>query len=446
MIPYRRRNLVFLSSILLLCCCWSGAAASVPHSNHALPITSKQRLRIRQTIQNCLFNRKRRNVRLLAAGISEDGDYSGHRMMHLDDEPILSFQQENESNKQEEEKPPMPAWKRFLTRPTESIWPMHSTSSLSKVPMAAPDTSVTDANVENNGIIHETTTAKSAANTKTSTIGKDQILFDPLESFLSNETRSDEDSTTRQTLDVHELVPALALPSSLSLSSIRNKLFGILKHPNLPKWTLNGLQLGIAIYLLHALAKAAAEVMDEISNDTSPHLLKVDQVKQIIASLETEENDNGNKPSSLLEQQPTLQHLTSTLLASGMPLRSHQDENSVERVLLSLTKSEANLLQQCLWTPTKESSFANIAGLQSIKQSLLDLVWTVKTSSSKQHQALNPYSHLVEHPPGILLYGSFQASVALFLYFGDLKLQSLKYLLTGPFTLLSRINRSSWLR
>lgn len=177
---------------------------------------------------------------------------------------------------------------------------------------------------------------------------------------------------------------------------------------------MTGLQLGLALYLLNEVVKVAADVIEELGGDHSPHFLNEAQVQQIIDSLEeksAESRNYGNKnnksdSASVLQQKPTLHHLTTTLLASGMPLRS-EEENSVERVLLSLTRTEASLLQQCLYTftPNDNASFGNIAGLQSIKQSLLDVVWTIKSNSSRQHKRLNPYSHLVEHPPGILLYG-----------------------------------------
>jgi ATP-dependent 26S proteasome regulatory subunit len=204
-----------------------------------------------------------------------------------------------------------------------------------------------------------------------------------------------------QQVDGQQVTSALALPTSLSVASLRSTLTSILGHPQLPKWTLTGMQVGLCLYLLNGIWRAAVEVMDELDlgRDASPHFLKIEQVRQIVNDLD----DNNEKTSSLLQQQPTLQHLTQTLLASGMPLRS-EAENSIERVLLSLTRSEANLLQQCLWTSTEASptSFGDICGLNSIKQSLLDLVWTLKSNAATK---TNPYSHLVERPPGVLLYG-----------------------------------------
>lgn len=202
-------------------------------------------------------------------------------------------------------------------------------------------------------------------------------------------------------VDEKQVTSALALPTSLSVSSLRSMLQSFLSHPQFPKWTLTGMQVGLAMYLLNEIWRAAVEVMDELDlgRDASPHFLKVEQVRQIVNDID----DNATASSSLLQQQPTLKHLTETLLASGMPLRS-EAENSIERVLLTLTRSEANLLHQCLWTSTEASptSFGDIFGLNSIKQSLLDLVYTLKSNTGTTK---NPYSHLVEHPPGVLLYG-----------------------------------------
>ena len=289
----------------------------------------------------------------------------------------------DKEQKQNEIRLPLTPWHRLFTRTRTVVLPKVQTKEQDNV-----------------SLVEETDDTNDTA--------VDSSFYDPLHSFLANDTIVDDteafnEARVQQTqrrpmFDAYELVPALALPSSLSLSSIRTKIFTILRHPQFPKWTLNGLQLGLALYLLNAVVKAAAEVIDELGGDASPHLLKVDQVKQIIASLDS----NDNTASFLLQQQPTLQHLTETLLASGMPLRS-EEENSIERVLLSLTRSEASLLQQCLWTPSKgasPTSFADITGLHSIKQSLLDLVWTLK---SQKHS--NPFAHFIERQPGILLYG-----------------------------------------
>jgi len=410
----KRRNVIFLAAILLLALPKYKFAQAAVHTNqHGLSLTTTQRPHFTQTAREFFHNKKKKrrdSFRLLATAPMMDDDYSRHRLVSIHEEPLFQEQQKDKENTTEKSTGPLSAWKRLFTRPTQSVWPLQSTIGLSKVPM---DTSTFKKE------FHGNHTSLLLETPQRSIQNEYHINDTAVNHFMTNDTRiTDEGSVEDEShhhqqqqqsrqrptqLDVQQLMPALALPSSLSISSIRTKLLSILRHPRLSKWTLTGMQLGLAFYLLNAVIKAAAEVVDELGGDSSPHLLKVEQVKQIIASLD--DGDFKALSSSLLQQQPTLQHLTSTLLASGMPLRS-REENSVERVLLSLTRSEANLLQQCLWTlPNEATSFATIAGLQSIKHSLLDLVWTLKSNSSPRHKKLNPYSHLVEHPPGILLYG-----------------------------------------
>jgi SpoVK/Ycf46/Vps4 family AAA+-type ATPase len=411
---------VWLTLVLLVlnCSCHhqraaAAASCSYDSSNHHASMSATQKRRFGM---DRLFSLRDRNERLVAARLNrDDGDYSySHRIVHLknpdDGEPVLiSLEGQEETDATPHETQTFhfaSALKRLFTRPTQSVWPSHhSAPSLSKVPSSIVKHDMSKTTVQES--VEGTTTTDTNTSTHDSL---EPFSFNPtqLEDTFVNQTRTSSIDARRQVLP-----PALALPSCL-FSSIRNKLISLLQNPNLSKWTFNAFQLGLAIYLLDAVAKAAKEVLDEMSSDSSssPHVFNPEQVEQIIASLDPNDTQARGDGTLLLEQTSTWHALASTLLASGMPLRSSsssnnnskETSNSVERILLSLTKSEANILQQCLWIPSKKDSFSTIAGLQSIKQSLLDLVWTIKSPKLLHHQD-NPYSHLVEKPPGILLYG-----------------------------------------
>ena len=132
-------------------------------------------------------------------------------------------------------------------------------------------------------------------------------------------------------------------------------------------------QIGILAYLGHAIVQAAAEVVDEFNNasgsdsDSSNQYpaFRPSDVRKLIEFMMM-----GNHPTTTKTPlvDASLLHLTRRLLQTGLPLRSSDDDDgdslrqrlpSVESLLLELTRSEVNLLEQCLWTAPPTSSNDN---------------------------------------------------------------------------------------
>ena len=188
-------------------------------------------------------------------------------------------------------------------------------------------------------------------------------------------------------------------------------------------------QIGIVVYLAHAIWTAAVEVVEEYMEEVSgsdPSGFSREQVFDAIRFLEQPPEvvkaqlENAQMESSReggrLPHMPTLQ-IAQKLAMAGAPLRSSfgQDSTetvsrpSVESLLLSLTRSEVSVLQQCLWVaPMNQykrglSVWNDIVGLESVKNALLSTVKLIigRTQSSA-------YGSLFEHSSayfGTLLYG-----------------------------------------
>jgi hypothetical protein len=195
----------------------------------------------------------------------------------------------------------------------------------------------------------------------------------------------------------------------------------------LGRWSATGLQVGLIVYLVHAIWKAAREVVEEYSQELSgadPCYVKRDEVARALeffeqdpqsAAASLQANEQGKLPKNALPPLAVLQ-IAQKLAASGLPLRSSESTAggnappSVESVLLGLTRSEASLLQQCFWSPEPSrvnadalrSSWNNIAGLESAKERLLSSIATVKGRHSQVYAPLFDNSNTAA---GVLLYG-----------------------------------------
>lgn len=228
---------------------------------------------------------------------------------------------------------------------------------------------------------------------------------------------------------------------------------------------MTGIQVGLIALLLQQVWKAAQEVLEEYTaelngtGDTGSSgggALKPDLVERVVQAVDAlqqqqqyqadkeemqgKKNDGGGRKTDRRERQmplldlmppnllPWIQ-LAQNLIAAGLPLRrTHMGQvSSVEQVLRSATRTELALLQQCLWTPSASASsssvsrpqgnqhellssvalpFAQIAGLDSVKQRLIDLLLLLQQQQQQQQghpptddddmfATLNDYSHLL---------------------------------------------------
>jgi hypothetical protein len=212
------------------------------------------------------------------------------------------------------------------------------------------------------------------------------------------------------------------------LSSLAGAAQSLLNDPTrLGRWSATGLQVGLIVYLVHAIWKAAREVVEEYSQELSgadPCYVKRDDVARALeffeqdpqsAAASLQANEQGKLLKNALPPLAVLQ-IAQKLAASGLPLRSSESTAggsappSVESLLLGLTRSEASLLQQCFWSPEPSrvnadalrSSWNSIAGLESAKERLLSSIATVKGRHSQVYAPLFDNSNTAA---GVLLYG-----------------------------------------
>jgi ATPase family AAA domain-containing protein 1 len=195
------------------------------------------------------------------------------------------------------------------------------------------------------------------------------------------------------------------------------------------RFVTSGIQVGLVFYVIRALWKTAAEVMEEYSAEVSsaadPSWLKRDDVTRVIRFLSLPPREqqaalaSDGKANSKTSLPPLkLLHMAQSLVLAGLPLRasSSNDQSSVESVLLQITKSEASILQQCLWIPNQSTAAANgsakesvwhqIAGLDAVKERLLGTLSTMRRQKGSTTQ--QAYASLFDNSnaaAGVLLYG-----------------------------------------
>jgi hypothetical protein len=205
--------------------------------------------------------------------------------------------------------------------------------------------------------------------------------------------------------------------------------------PHWGRWAASGLQLGLVVYLAHAVWKAANEVLDEYyaaettgGGGMDPPIFTRDHIGRALEQLE--EHAVRGDSSALLSWRADERTLAALAIAQrlvlvGLPLRGTNGTNSsnnnkdqsdntpdsrpsVESVLASLGRSEANLLQECLWLPppTKQSPrrlWDRIIGLDHVRRGLSSALATVERQSHT-----SAYASLFDNSSaGVLLYGPY---------------------------------------
>jgi hypothetical protein len=196
--------------------------------------------------------------------------------------------------------------------------------------------------------------------------------------------------------------------------------------PHWGRWAASGLQLGLVVYLAHSVWKAANEVLDEYyageanGGGMDPPIFTRDHIGRALEQLE--EHAVRGDSSDLLSWRADERTLAALAIAQrlvlvGLPLRGNDkdkndstpdDRPSVESVLASLGRSEANLLQECLWLPppTKQSPrrlWDRIVGLDHVRRGLSSALSTVERQSHS-----SAYASLFDNSSaGVLLYGPY---------------------------------------
>ena len=203
---------------------------------------------------------------------------------------------------------------------------------------------------------------------------------------------------------------------------------------------LRGCQMGLVLYLIRSVFVAAKEVMDEIAADSgdgqqppffSKHAVWT-MLEDIVAATTT---NNQKAPRHYFS--PLARRLALTMRAplysphkQRRQRRQQQQENnepvSLESILLSLTRTEVHLLEQCLYMPPahlENESFqdvwSRVAGHKEIQQAILSrLVNSMHNNNNNENdddRVKNPYDVLLrgdgvsgfssKSSGGMLLYG-----------------------------------------
>mmetsp|Transcript_23397 Transcript_23397/g.36110 ORF Transcript_23397/g.36110 Transcript_23397/m.36110 type:complete len:672 (-) Transcript_23397:2051-4066(-) len=204
---------------------------------------------------------------------------------------------------------------------------------------------------------------------------------------------------------------------SFSFAAIGAALSKLLKNPQFQHGFLKVCQVSLIVYLIQEVAGALSEVMSEELSDGgngNQHKLYVSQDN--LQKLIYPEKEKKGKVASFAQTPPPphLIQLTLKLLTTGLPLKS-ETGNSVEKVLSSLTRSEATLLEQTLWAPPRSDSdnrrqdllnhWHSIAGLQHVKDALLDTAVGLHQQPAALQNVPRPAFLQNALPPGVLLYG-----------------------------------------
>jgi DNA polymerase III delta prime subunit len=190
---------------------------------------------------------------------------------------------------------------------------------------------------------------------------------------------------------------------------IGGAIAAVMRNPRvLAKWGLTGLQVGILYFLGHAVWQAAQDVLLELEEQTGAFsgngaVLKPNVVEHVLEDLD--------------QQRPATDHFGLHRIAqrlqfvTGWQLYDTDDNNdghfkpSLQRLLLSLTRNEFSILEQCLYIPPSDEdpreAWNKIQGIPDIQQSIMDRLHAM--NFCPQH---NPYAPLLkDNHAGLLLYG-----------------------------------------
>ena len=148
-------------------------------------------------------------------------------------------------------------------------------------------------------------------------------------------------------------------------------------------------QWGLIIFLARSVWKAVKDILEEIASmdDSEADVPLIRNPREVDVDA--------------IDEKSLTHGVASKLMKSGMPLRS-STERSVESVLQSLTKSEASLLNQCMYVPSSHPKIAGFADIQKELQSMLNR-FLHRDESAKQNQYASLFDDDKSHH--VLLYG-----------------------------------------
>ena len=226
------------------------------------------------------------------------------------------------------------------------------------------------------------------------------------------------------------------------------------------RWMASGVQIGCIVYLAHAIWKTIGEVLDEYyaaaedgegQHGMDPPIFTRDHVQHALEQL-SNTNSNPYHASAVSSswrasggassnfgsndhRSMAALAIAQRLLLIGLPLRNGKSNSrngaasgragatansndahharSIENILSTLNRQEANLLQECLWLPPRRDELSSssssssssslwerIYGLDRVKRGLMSALATV------QRRTPHAYATLFDNASaGVLLYG-----------------------------------------
>ena len=215
------------------------------------------------------------------------------------------------------------------------------------------------------------------------------------------------DDSINETTDLMDNSSNANAPMNTTNGLIGGALAALFQNPRmLAKWSLTGLQVGIVYMLGHAVWQAAQEVLSELDEQTSgtpgnSPTLKPNAVTHVLEELEKQEDATNHFALYRIAQR--LQHVTQWQLFDTPTDQTKKP--SLQRLLLSLTRNEYSILEQCLYIPTSNEDprlvWNHIHGIPDIQQAVVDRLHAI--NFCPQH---NPYAPILkDNHAGLLFYG-----------------------------------------
>ena len=178
------------------------------------------------------------------------------------------------------------------------------------------------------------------------------------------------------------------------LASAMDAIFS--NRQRLASLSLTAVQYSLIWFLLKSVWKALRETMEELSQESlggDPYFCSRADLARLVSVLEEPNNDlpdSASRSSSLALLPRAALQLAQDLQNAGLPVRSHPSSgiSSIESLFQDMTRSEANILQQCLWRPpasvrqNPDELWDAVLGLDAIKEHILLTVAATSPASS----------------------------------------------------------------
>jgi hypothetical protein len=226
--------------------------------------------------------------------------------------------------------------------------------------------------------------------------------------------QDEKDTAIRRSVQIRNQHSQQVIANSRALLSAVASFLTRINARRIASVSVKALWVGVGVYAVVTVCTAVATVVSQLGEDP----LFCTDAKPVMQWFASCTGANSTAPQPPSSATPPVLELVKTLVESGMTLAS------VESVLTGLTKSEATILQQCLWSPasslpndktsttslasTIEQMWTNIAGLSLVKERLLYAAQTMFLDGHHKQRQQASYGALFDSSAaaaGMLLYG-----------------------------------------